>query len=137
MFRTYDAHETGIFSFAGEGARTWRAVYLELRIPYFLVCYSTLDGQDRFTDTCLLSEQADVLSFCLATHSEQHKKVSQILAFIPNDRAGWSAEEVTQVWGSDDGHGASSPIMFVTRKGKRFGMYSPRNEPSHLAWATD
>jgi len=119
MLKTVNDHEVSGFALMhGNGVRMWRAVSMELRIPYFLVCHAFKDGNAWLHETCLLWREADVVDFCKEVSSDANRKIVQLSMFLPDSEAGrWSLEELKEIWSEGDDNGPRSPI-FVAYDGR-------------------
>lgn len=127
MLRTKDGHEVAELSLLHEDdVKMWRAVSLELRIPYFLICHGCKDGRVWIDETCLLWRETDVVDFCKVVSQDTERKILQILMLLPTDGAErWQMVEVKEIW-SDTGCANTQPAVFIASDGRLFGPASSR-----------
>lgn len=127
MLRTKDDHEVAELSLLhDDDVKMWRAVSLELRIPYFLICHGCKDGSVWIDETCLLWRETDVVDFCYEVSQDTERKILQILMLRPTDGTEhWKMVEVNEIW-SDVGCASTQPALFITSDGRQFGPISLR-----------
>lgn len=122
MLRTKDDHEVAELSLLhDDDVKMWRAVSLELRIPYFLICHCCKDGSVWIDETCLLWRETDVVNFCNEVSHDTERKILQILMLRPTDRAErWHMVEVKEIWNDTD-CAKTQPAIFIASDGRQFG----------------
>jgi hypothetical protein len=127
MFRTKDDHEVAELSLLhDDDVKMWRAVSLELRIPYYFICHSCKDGSAWINETCMLWRDTDVVDFCYEVSHDTERKILQILMLLPTDGTeNWKTVEVNEIW-SDAGCANKQPALFITSDGRLFGPTSLR-----------
>lgn len=106
----------------GAGVQLWRAVTLELNVPYFLFCSSVEVGSVWVSHTTLLWREEDVVESCEMMQMDPHQKILQIARLSPpkeGARAGWDMLTLTQVWKGICLKTAHPAIVFVTIDGER------------------
>lgn len=122
MLRTKDCHEVAELSLLQEDdVKMWRAVSLELRVPYYLICHGCKDGRIWIDETCMLWREKDVVDFCKDVSQDTGKKILQILMLLPTDGAErWQMVEVKEIW-SDTSCANMRPATFIDSDGRLFG----------------
>lgn len=120
MLRTINDHEVATFSsIHGRGVQMWRAVSMELRIPYFFVCHAIKENGIWLHQTCLLWREADVVDFCKEVSLDLNRKIVQLSMLLPATEAGrWHLEELKEIWSDIDEGSLRSPI-FIAHDGRR------------------
>ncbi|MBA5639474.1 hypothetical protein H3H37_20635 [Duganella sp. LX20W] len=119
MLRTIDNHEVATFALIhGKGAKMWRAVSMELRIPYFFVCHAIKEDGVWLHETCLLWREADVVDFCNEVRMDANRKIVQLSMLLPASEAGrWDMEELGEIWSDSGDESLRSPI-FIAHDGR-------------------
>lgn len=98
----------------------WRAVSMELRIPYFFICHAFKEGGAWIHETCWLWREADVVDFCKDVRLDPNRKIMQLSILVPADEIGrWDMENLKEIW-NEGGDGSQSPI-FITHDGRQLG----------------
>jgi hypothetical protein len=128
MLRTIDDHEVATFSLIhGKGVKMWRAVSMELRVPYFFVCHAIKEGGAWLHETCLLWRDGDVVDFCKEVGLDSNRKIVQLSMLMPADEAGrWDMEELKEIWSDGDADSLRPPI-FIAHDGRHLSR-SSRNK---------
>jgi hypothetical protein len=106
----------------GAGVRLWRAVTLELHVPYFLVRFSVEDGPAWVSQTTLLWREEDVVEFCEVVQMDPHQQVLQIARLSPPKEGvqdGWDMMTLAEVWKGTHLKTEQPTIVFVTKNGER------------------
>lgn len=119
MLRTINDHEVASFSsIHGRGVKMWRAVSMELRIPYFVVCHAYRESGAWLHETCLLWREADLVDFCKEVSLDSNRKIVQLSMLLPASEAGrWDLEELKEIW-SDGADGSSHSPIFIAHDGR-------------------
>lgn len=106
----------------------WRAVSMELRIPYFLICHAIKEGGAWLHETCWLWREADVVDFCKEVCADPNRKIMQLSMLTPADEIGrWNMENLKEIW-NERGDASQSPI-FITHDGRQLGRSDQNKSP--------
>lgn len=98
----------------------WRAVSMELRIPYFFICHAIEEGGAWLHETCLLWREADVVDFCKEVSQDPDRKIVQLSMLVPSEDIGrWYLQDLKEIWSESDGC-SQSPI-FIAHDGQQLG----------------
>jgi hypothetical protein len=137
MLRTIDNHEVATFALIhGKGVKMWRAVSMELRIPYFFVCHAIREGGVWLHETCLLWREDDVVDFCNEVRMDANRKIVQLSMLLPASEAGrWDMEELREIWSDGDDDSSHSPI-FIAHDGRHLS-HASQNTASIVANAKE
>lgn len=110
----------------------WRAVSMELRIPYFFVFHAIKESGTWLHEACLLWREADVVDFCKEVRLDANRKIIQLSMLLPASGPGrWDMEEVKEIWSDCDDESLRSPI-FIAHDG-RLLSHGSRNTAAILA----
>ncbi|MYM96203.1 hypothetical protein [Duganella vulcania] len=82
----------------GLGTRMWRAVTMELRVPYYFVCHAVKEDGIWLHESCFLWREADVIDLCQDVVQDVRRKISQLSMLLPAESGRWVMEEVEEVW---------------------------------------
>jgi len=137
MLRTTNDHEVAIFSsIHGRGVKIWRAVSMELRIPYFFVSHAIKEDGAWLHETCLLWREADLVEFCKEISLDVNRKIVQLSLLLPATEAGrWNLEELKEIWSESDQYNGCSPI-FIANDGRHISQGN-RKVPANVTNAKD
>jgi len=114
----------------------WRAVSMELRIPYFFICHAIQEGGAWLHETHLLWREADVVDFCKEVRVDANRKIVQLSMLLPAGEAGrWNLEELREIWSDGDDDSLCSPI-FIANDGRHLS-HGSRNATVISANAKD
>lgn len=83
------------------GTQAWRAVTLELAIPYILVNIRHYEGVSRSSETLILWRDEDVLELCSDTRASETMKLRRVALMLPpryGSRANWRVRLVAEIW---------------------------------------
>ena len=100
------------------GCRTWRAVELSARLPWFIVTLWTAAGARRIATDLLLSWERDVLQVI----SQSGEDISAIHYVEPpgqNDDGVWRLRQVRRAWlAKQDGQAGNGLVVFEDAGGE-------------------
>lgn len=114
----------------------WRAVSMELRIPYFFVCHAIKEDGAWLHETCLLWREGDVVDFCKEVSVDVNRKIVQLSMLLPATEAGrWNLEELKEIWSDGADDSLCSPI-FIANDGRHISNGS-RTTPANVANAKE
>lgn len=98
----------------------WRAVSMELRIPYFFVSHAIKEGGTWLHETCLLWREDDVVDFCKEVRLDPDRKIVQLSMLMPTDEIGrWDMQDIKEIW--NEGDDCSQSRIFIARDGRQLG----------------
>lgn len=133
MLRTMDDHAlTTIPALHGRHTKLWRAVTMELRIPYFIISHAVEEDGIWLHENCLLWREADVVDFCRDVHGDSNRKISQLSMLLPAESGRWVIEEIEEVWSSTSV--SECPAIFFSSDQRQLGCRtnSPVNSPAKV-----
>lgn len=81
--------------------KAWRAVTLELAIPYILVNVRRSEGGAWNSETSILWRDEDVLELCMDSRTSKIMKLRRIALLLPpryRSRANWRVRLVAEIW---------------------------------------
>lgn len=126
MLLTDDRHGVaGVSRMLGAGLRLWRAVSLELHVPYYLVRFSVVEGASQITQTTILWRDEDVLEFCEEVQMAQDQKILQIARLCPpieGKEDEWDLTALAAVWKGTDQKTGQSAVIFFRKNGERIAL---------------
>lgn len=95
------------------GTQAWRAVTLELAIPYVLVNVRHSEGGICTTETRMLWNDEDVLELCTNARTSKTMKLRRVALLLPpryGGRANWRIRLVAEIW-SQSSAGTTHKVM--------------------------
>lgn len=102
MLVTEDRHAYTSFPFSqAPGSKIWRAVSLEMRIPYFFVDYAIREGELWLSQVSILWKEEDLLDFCRENHGTPSTRIIQIALLAPPGTDGidtWRMITLKEIW---------------------------------------
>lgn len=102
MLVTEDSHAYLAFPFKqASGSKIWRAVSLEMHLPYFFVNYAMLEGKEWFSQVSILWKEEDLLDFCRENQGAHSTKIIQIALLAPpgtNEIKTWRMITLKEIW---------------------------------------
>ncbi|RIX78814.1 hypothetical protein D3H34_15510 [Acidovorax cavernicola] len=103
MFVTMDSHEVRISSMlAGPGVRCWRAVKLNLSIPFFFPTWVVQEDDLEVPERALLIYESDFLDL-FESVGPQSLRHLQYLAPMESDRDRWQIRDIRKIWSATSG----------------------------------
>jgi hypothetical protein len=84
-----------------QGMEGWRAVTLEMPMPYFLVEYALCEGDLWHEKATIMWRDADLIDFCKSALVEKHARILQIQLLALVDGAvprKWGAIPISELW---------------------------------------
>lgn len=98
MFLTMDSNEVRISSMlAGPGARCWRAVQLNLSIPFFFPTWVVQEDDLEISERALLIYESDFLDL-FESVGPQSLRHLQYLAPMESDPDRWQLRDIRKIW---------------------------------------
>jgi len=86
----------------GPDSTTWRAVNLELFIPYAFISHSIKEGSSWLARTTIFWIEDDILDFCRALRGNRKWKIFDVSLLLPsdsmNDRFGRRWVQIAELW---------------------------------------
>jgi hypothetical protein len=96
------------------GSCAWRAVHMELAVPYVFVRYGKLEQGFWLSQSSILWRPEDVLTFFQDVKSDQTRRIIEVALLLDSRgdcKKGWRWERLAQVWsGTYSGGEAYSPV---------------------------
>jgi hypothetical protein len=129
MLITDNRHEVpNISRMIGEGLQMWRAVTLELNIPYFLVRFATREERIWVGQTSLLWRLDDLLDFCSVAAASPDQRILEVGHLSPpnkNRKGEWKMEKISEIWKGVHATTQSQEIVFLGVSGDRIESVRP------------
>lgn len=127
MFMTMDSHEVRISSMlAGPGARCWRAIQLNLSIPFFFPTWVVHEDDLEVPERALLIYESDFLNLFESVGPQALRHV-QYLAPMESDPVRWEIRDIRKIWSAtnvDDGQ--VEYLVLEDQSGAQFTHYDIR-----------
>lgn len=100
VFLTHKRDElSGLAGIFGSDLQLWRTVVLELCVPYYLVRFSTREGQAWLTQTSLLSSENEVAAACAKAAEDEDQRIDDItILWPPRNHTSWKLTRIAEVW---------------------------------------
>lgn len=127
MFMTMDSHEVRISSMlAGPGARCWRAIQLNLSIPFFFPTWVVQEDDLEVPERALLIYESDFLDL-FESVGPQSLRYLQYLAPMESDRDRWQIRDIRKIWSATSADADQVDLLVLEdESGAQFTHYNMR-----------
>lgn len=127
MFMTMDSHEVRISSMlAGPGARCWRAIQLNLSIPFFFPTWVVHEDDLEVPERALLIYESDFLDLFESVGPQALRHV-QYLAPMASDPERWEIRDLRKIWSATSAdNGPVEHLVLEDQSGAQFTHYDMR-----------
>lgn len=111
------------------GETAWRAVNLELNIPYLFFLWSCKDGPAWVSTTTVMFQSTDVVAFCAKFASDQSTKIRDVAMLLPSDPGngiGLRLLPISDIYASCDPGAVRTRLTYVDDDGRKLdehGLY--------------
>ena len=107
MFMTYETFENPIPApLLPPGAKSWRALELSLRLPWFLACIE--DPEEEFLRDLLLASESDLASLIL----ESPQAIKRVEMMEPSSsELSWRMRKINRIWKKAESSGFTQWIF--------------------------
>lgn len=131
MFMTMDSHEVRISSMlAGPGARCWRAIQLNLSIPFFFPTWVVHEDDLEVPERALLIYESDFLDLFESVGPQALRHV-QYLAPMESDPGRWEIRDIRKIWSATSTDSAQvEHLVLEDQSGAQFTHYDTRTSSS-------
>lgn len=137
MFMTMDSHEVRISSvLAGPGARCWRAIQLNLSIPFFFPTWVVQEDDLEVPERALLIYESDFLNL-FESVGPQSLRHLQYLAPKESDPDRWEIRDIRKIWSATSADADQVELLVLEdESGAQFTHYDMRTSFSirHQIW---
>ncbi len=127
MITTNDRDEMQPFPFMRlPGIKSWKAVGLELRKPYFVLNYGCKGKSTWITQAAILWQEDDLLAFCKEANANPEIRIYQIAMMAPPISINpelWRWKVLSEIWGRDKKVHLLPGMLYVSVEGDR--LFSP------------
>jgi len=127
MFLTMDSNEVRISSMlAGPGARCWRAVQLNLSVPFFFPTWVVQEDDLEVSERALLIYESDFLDL-FESVGPQSLRHLQYLAPMENDPDRWQIRDIRKIWSATSADADQvEHLVLEDENGAQFTHYDMR-----------
>ena len=127
MFLTMDSNEVKISSMlAGPGARCWRAVQLNLSIPFFFPTWVVHEDDLEVLERALLIYESDFLDL-FGNVGPQSLRHVQYLAPMESDPDRWQLRDIRKIWSATSADADQvEHLVLEDESGAQFTHYDMR-----------
>jgi hypothetical protein len=122
-----DSHEVRISSMlAGPGARCWRAIQLNLSIPFFFPTWVVHEDDLEVPERALLIYESDFLDLFESVGPKSLRHL-QYLAPMENDRDRWQIRDIRKIWSASSADTDQVELLVLEdESGAQFTHYGTR-----------
>jgi hypothetical protein len=104
---------------------TWRAVNLELWIPYAFITHSTKEETLWLSQTTIFWIEDDILDFCRAFRGNRMRKIVDFSLLLPNDNEKSSFQrrwvQIRELWSRKAPASAETYLVYISMEKERIG----------------
>lgn len=125
MLTTDSAHKLPAFPFMVDSKVTaWRAVGLDLGIPYIFINYAFKEGRGWLFQASILWRQEDVLRFCQDVKADRSRKIVDVSLLLPGFDGkvrNWRWAPIKEIWARRLENTEHALPLYIADDGEKFG----------------
>ena len=114
----------------GIGLRAWKTVLLDPSWPYYLVQFSTKDGDDWKGNTFFVASEVDLAGFCYSVANDDARRIEEITQLVTrrsNAQQSWQLSTIGEIWEGEEpleGETGATTVLLLDINGKSIGSDS-------------
>lgn len=122
----------GIGALFGIGLNAWKTVLLDPNWAYYLVLYSTKDGDNWKGNAFLVASEVDLAGFCCSISNNNDQRIDEITQLVTrrsNTQQYWELSKVGEIWEGEEpleGETGATTVLLMDSNGKSIGS-DPRS----------
>jgi hypothetical protein len=116
----------------GDGLRAWKKVFIDPSWPYYLVQFSTKEGNDWKSYTFFSASEVDLAGFCYSVANNATQRIEEITQLVirrSNAQQSSELSTIGEIWEGEEaleGETGGTTVLLLDNKGKSIGS-DPRS----------